>query len=154
MAIFLRAGIPILDGIRVVRQQAVSGVFRKALDDVEGRVQEGMQLSAALARHPAVFFDLYVEMIRSAEQSGDELDEMLDQLARYLETSQATVASRRRARPRGRFVPVPEPRTVPEPKAPDRPAASRAPVDLPAADRPPVYRAPLDLPSADAPDRA
>jgi type IV pilus assembly protein PilC len=127
MAIFLRAGIPILDGIRVVRQQAVSGLFRRTLDDVEGRLQEGMRLSAALARHPAVFFDLYVEMIRSAEESDEELDEMLDQLARYLETSQATVASRRRNRPR--MVPVPESRMAPAPSTDD--AARRPEPSLP-----------------------
>ena len=94
MAIFLRAGIPLLDGIRVVGQQAVSGVFRRALDDVATRLQEGMPLWAALGRHPEVFFDLYVEMIHASEATG-ELDAMLDQLARYLETSQATSASRR-----------------------------------------------------------
>src|SRR4051794_8881200 len=94
MAIFLRAGIPILDGIRVVRQQAISGVFRKTLDDVATRLQEGMPLWAALGRHPNIFFDLYVEMVHAAETTG-ELDAMLDQLARYLETSQATSASRR-----------------------------------------------------------
>src|SRR4051794_9981334 len=99
MAIFLRAGIPILDGIRVVRQQAISGVFRRTLDDVTIRLQEGMPLWAALSRHPNVFFDLYVEMVRAAEPAG-ELDAMLDQLARYLETSQATDASRRRGGPR------------------------------------------------------
>ena len=94
MAIFLRAGIPLLDGIRVVGQQAVSGVFRRTLDDVATRLQEGMPLWAALGRHPEVFFDLYVEMIHASEATG-ELDAMLDQLARYLETSQATSASRR-----------------------------------------------------------
>jgi type IV pilus assembly protein PilC len=109
IAIFLRAGIPLLDGVRVVRQQAVSRVFRKALDGVEEDLEQGMRLSAALGRHPHVFFDLYVEMIHATELAGEELDQILDQLARYLETSQATVASRRRGRGRagGRFVPVP-----------------------------------------------
>jgi type IV pilus assembly protein PilC len=99
MAVFLRAGIPIIDGIRVVREQAISGVFRRTLDDVTTQLLKRMPLSEALARHPGVFFDLYVEMVRTAEKTG-ELDTMLDQLARYLETSQATAASRRRGRGR------------------------------------------------------
>jgi type IV pilus assembly protein PilC len=98
MAIFVRSGMPILDGIRVVRQQALSGVFRKALEDVATRLEEGMPLWVALGRHPDVFFDLYVEMIRATEHSGN-LDAMLDQLAGYLETSQASSASRRYGRP-------------------------------------------------------
>jgi type IV pilus assembly protein PilC len=100
MAVFLRAGIPIIDGIRVVREQAITGTFRRTLDDVASQLHARMPLSDALARHPGVFFDLYVEMVRSAEKTGD-LDAMLDQLARYLETSQATAASRRRGRGRG-----------------------------------------------------
>ena len=100
MAVFLRAGIPIVDGIRVVREQAITGTFRRTLDDVATQLLAKVPLSEALARHPGVFFDLYVEMVRSAEKTGD-LDAMLDQLARYLETSQATAASRRRGRGRG-----------------------------------------------------
>src|SRR2546423_2756855 len=133
MAIFLRAGIPILDGIRVVRQQAISGVFRKTLDDVATRLQEGMPLWAALGRHPNIFFDLYVEMVHAAEATG-ELDAMLDQLARYLETSQATSASRRGGprsagsgrgrRPGGGFASPTAPRPRP---APGDPAASPGP---------------------------
>jgi type IV pilus assembly protein PilC len=98
MAISLRAGIPLIDGIRVVRQQAISGVFRKTLDDVATRLQEGMPLWAALGRHPRVFFDLYVETVRAAEDSG-QLATILDRLARDLETSQATSASGQPVRP-------------------------------------------------------
>jgi type IV pilus assembly protein PilC len=115
IAIFLRAGIPLLDGVRVVRQQAASRVFRKAMDGVEADLEQGVRLSAALARHPHVFFDLYVETIRATELAGEELDEVLEQLARYLETSQVTGLSRRRGSGRGRMVPVPA-----EPVAPPR----------------------------------
>jgi type IV pilus assembly protein PilC len=125
MAVFLRAGIPVLDGVRVIRQQAVSRVFRKTLDDVEARLVEGMPLSDALGRNPNVFFDLYVEMIQTAEQTG-ELDEMLDQLARYLETSQATAASRRRGRGRAAAAAAHETRMAPPAPAPRTPAPTPA----------------------------
>jgi type IV pilus assembly protein PilC len=89
MATFIRAGIPILDGIEVVRQQAVSTLFRRTLDDIAVQLRNGEPLSSALASHPRVFSRLYVDMIVAAEATG-ELDAILDQLARYLERAEAT----------------------------------------------------------------
>jgi type IV pilus assembly protein PilC len=89
MATFIRAGIPILDGIEVVRQQAVSGLFRRTLDDIAIQLRNGEQLSIAMTSHPRVFSRLYVDMIIAAEATG-ELDTILDQLARYLERAEAT----------------------------------------------------------------
>ena len=89
MATFIRAGIPILDGIEVVRQQAVSTLFRRTLEDVAVQLRNGDPLSSAMASHPRVFSRLYVDMIVAAEATG-ELDAILDQLARYLERAEAT----------------------------------------------------------------
>jgi type IV pilus assembly protein PilC len=89
MATFIRAGIPILDGIAVVREQAQSKLFRRTLDDLAARLQAGEPLSVALARHPRVFSRLYVDMILAAEATG-ELDIILDQLAKYLERGEQT----------------------------------------------------------------
>jgi len=89
MATFIRAGIPILDGIRVVREQADSRLFRRTLDDIAGQLQSGETLSLALARHPRVFSRLYVDMILAAEATGD-LDIVLEQLGRYLERGEQT----------------------------------------------------------------
>jgi type IV pilus assembly protein PilC len=96
MATFIRAGIPILDGIEVVRQQAVSPLFRRTLDDVAIQLRDGEQLSSALASHPRVFTRLYIDMIVAAEATG-ELDAILDQLARYLENAEATARRLRQA---------------------------------------------------------
>jgi type IV pilus assembly protein PilC len=89
MATFIRAGVPILDGIGVVREQADSKVFRRALDDVASHLRDGEPLSTALARHPRVFPRLYVDMVVAAEATG-ELDTILDQLAQYLDQADAT----------------------------------------------------------------
>ncbi len=96
MATFIRAGIPILDGIEVVRQQAVSKLFRRTLDDVAIQLRNGEQLSTALISHPRVFSQLYIDMIVAAEATG-ELDTILDQLARYLERAEATSRRLRQA---------------------------------------------------------
>ena len=89
MATFIRAGIPILDGIRVVREQAASRLFRRTLDDIAAQLQSGETLSLALSRHPRVFSRLYVDMILAAEATGD-LDIVLEQLGRYLERGEQT----------------------------------------------------------------
>ena len=89
MATFIRAGIPILDGIRVVREQAVSKLFRRTLEDLAARLQSGEPLSSAMGQHPRVFSPLYVDMILAAEATGD-LDIILEQLARYLERAEQT----------------------------------------------------------------
>ncbi len=89
MATFIRAGVPILDGIGVVREQADSKVFRRTLDDIATHLREGDTLSMTLARHPRVFPRLYINMVVAAEATG-ELDVILDQLARYLDLADAT----------------------------------------------------------------
>jgi type IV pilus assembly protein PilC len=89
MATFIRAGVPILDGIAVVREQTSSRAFRRTLDAVAASLREGELLSRALAHHPAVFSQLYVDMVIAAEASG-ELDTILDQISLYLQRGDAT----------------------------------------------------------------
>lgn len=96
MATFVRAGIPILDAIEVVRQQAVSSLFRRTLDDLAVQLRNGEPLSIAMTSHPRVFSRLYIDMIVAAEATG-ELDTILDQLARYLERAEATSRRMRQA---------------------------------------------------------
>lgn len=96
MATFIRAGVPILDGIRVVREQSDSRLFRRTLDDVAERLEQGEPLSVALSRHPRVFSQLYVDMVVAAEASG-EIDTILEQLARHLERGESTSRKIRQA---------------------------------------------------------
>jgi len=96
MATFIRAGIPIIDGIHVVREQTRSSLFRRTLDEVNALLESGEPLSGALAQHPRVFSELYIDMVVAAEATG-ELDAILDQLAGYLERSEATSRQMRQA---------------------------------------------------------
>ena len=96
MATFIRAGVPILDGIRVVRDQAGSRLFRRTLDEVAALLESGEPLSSSLARHPRVFTELYVDMVVAAEATG-ELDVILEQLAKYLERAEVTARRVRQA---------------------------------------------------------
>ncbi len=65
-----RAGIPLLDGLRDVRDSVESTRFRQViaalLEDIEG----GKMLSQAMAPFPNVFDGVFVSLIRAGEQTG------------------------------------------------------------------------------------
>ncbi len=84
LAAFLRAGIPILDGLDLLAREAANPTMRKTLADVAERLRQGEPLAAAFDRHPKVFPAAYRSMIRSAEMSGS-LDTALDRLTVYVE---------------------------------------------------------------------
>lgn len=84
LAAFLRAGIPILDGLDLLAREGANPTLRRALADVAEGLRQGEPLAEAFDRHPKIFPTAYRSMIRSAELSGS-LDTVLDQLTVYIE---------------------------------------------------------------------
>lgn len=84
LAVFVRAGIPILEALDGITEEMTNKRFLEVLTDVRSRLQQGQTLSDALAVHPDVFPIFYVGMVRTAELSGT-LDDVLDQLAEYID---------------------------------------------------------------------
>lgn len=87
-AVMVRAGVPIMEALHSMVQHMRHGPLRQALEAVQREVEGGMALSEAMGRHPHVFPNLYVSLIRSAEASGS-LDEVLKRAADYLSESLA-----------------------------------------------------------------
>lgn len=87
-AVMVRAGVPIMEALHSMVQHMRHGPLRQALEAVQREVEGGMALSEAMERHPHVFPNLYVSLIRSAEASGS-LDEVLKRAADYLSESLA-----------------------------------------------------------------
>ncbi len=83
-ASFLRAGIPILDSLAVVADEAASKRLGEVLNDLQRRLRGGSSFGDAIAAHPKVFPGYYIAVIRAAELTG-QLDDALDQLSAYLE---------------------------------------------------------------------
>src|SRR5579884_1268266 len=79
MAVFLRAGIPILDAIEVITEETTNKVFRRTLEDMAEKLRSGETFSTAVAAHPEAFPQVYLGICRSAELTGN-LDTVLDQL--------------------------------------------------------------------------
>jgi len=82
----IAAGIPMLESLEVLAEQADDRGFKYALEQVVDDVRSGTDLSSALSRHPALFKRIYVNMIKAAEASG-QIDDILNRLADYQEAS-------------------------------------------------------------------
>lgn len=86
MSILIRAGVPLVEGLRSLAEQARTHVMRDCLDQITNDVSHGLALSECFARHPGVFPRLAVEMARVAEAGGN-LAESMAKLAEHLESS-------------------------------------------------------------------
>jgi type IV pilus assembly protein PilC len=81
---FIQAGIPLIDAVHTIGQEAENSSVRRMMDEVETGLRGGDTLSDCFDRHPKVFPDFYRGILRSAELTG-QLDTVLDRLATYLE---------------------------------------------------------------------
>ncbi|MBI5415789.1 MAG: type II secretion system F family protein [Candidatus Omnitrophica bacterium] len=84
LATMVDAGIPILQGIDALQEQVSHPFFKKVLVSVRDDIQHGASLSAAFAKHPAVFDSLFVNMVKVGE-TGGVLSKILDRISSYLE---------------------------------------------------------------------
>jgi general secretion pathway protein F len=84
------AGLSVMDGLRTLAQKERVPARRAALMDVVAGVDEGLSLSAALARHPGRFPPLLIATVSASEQTGD----LSTALRRYAEHQQSVKALR------------------------------------------------------------
>src|SRR5918999_1567814 len=94
LAALLRAGIPILQAIAMLRRRATSVRLRAVLESVEEAIRGGSALSQAFAAQGAIFPRIYTASILAGERSG-ALDEVLSRYVNYMRRS---VALRRKIR--------------------------------------------------------
>ena len=79
----LRAGLPLLNGLELIRDQQHKGGMREMLDEIVKAVRSGQSLSEAMGKYPKVFNPLYLSMIRVGE-TGGILEHTTTQLAAIL----------------------------------------------------------------------
>ena len=82
LATMLKAGIPLSQSLTALVEQAATQDIEAILRDVREKVTQGVGLGEALAFHPTYFSELYVNMVRAGEASGN-LDVVLTRLADY-----------------------------------------------------------------------
>jgi type IV pilus assembly protein PilC len=96
MKVMFRAGIPLVRSLEILEQQATSNKFKNVIKDLIKYINAGESLSASMARHPTVFNNLFVNMIRAGEAAG-ATDEILKQLQEFTEIDISTKKSIKKA---------------------------------------------------------
>ena len=86
LAALLRAGIPILQAISMLRRRATSARLRIVLEEVEEAIRGGAALSQAFAAQGTTFPRIYTASILAGERSG-ALDEVLSRYVTYMRRS-------------------------------------------------------------------
>lgn len=87
LATLVDAGLPLLRGLRVLLRQTRSPALRNALEAMGQSVESGSTFSEALAQHPRIFNDLFVNMVRAGE-AGGVLELVLNRLAEFMEKAE------------------------------------------------------------------
>jgi type IV pilus assembly protein PilC len=83
-ATMVNSGLPILRALSILAEQVSNKELAKILTLVRNDVEQGASLSAAMAKYPKAFNNLYIAMVKSGE-TGGMLDDVLLRLADVLE---------------------------------------------------------------------
>jgi type IV pilus assembly protein PilC len=89
LAVMVRAGISLQESLESIAEQNENQKFKVIIIDLKNRIEAGQSFSQALAEHPQVFSDLYINMVGAAEISGS-LSGMLQKLSEYLDSEAET----------------------------------------------------------------
>ena len=84
LAVFVRAGVSVLEALSVIADETTDKLLNSALVGMRISLEAGARFSEAAAEHPELFPGYTVEVLRSAELTGN-LDVVLDQLGDYLD---------------------------------------------------------------------
>lgn len=85
LAVFLRAGIPVIDALEVIQEELPKkSLFREVLDDMIEGLRAGATLTTVIRAHPEAFPNFYVGVIEAAELTG-HLDAALEEVADYVD---------------------------------------------------------------------
>lgn len=84
LADLLHSGVPLLRSLEILEQQSSQATMKAVLQEVKDEVSEGSRLADAMRRHPRVFNDLAVSMVRAGEEGGF-LEEVLKRIAIFTE---------------------------------------------------------------------
>lgn len=87
LASLLAAGLPLDKALLVLSSSSENDAMGGIVKEVLTAVQGGAYLSTALSRHPSVFSEFYINMIRAGE-AGGVLEKVLERLGTFLETAQ------------------------------------------------------------------
>ena len=84
LSTMVSAGVPLLRALTTMRDQVENPTLKSVIGDLVHDIQGGISLADAMAKHPDVFSDIFVNMIRAGEAAGI-VDDILKRLAAQVE---------------------------------------------------------------------
>ncbi|MCM8781195.1 MAG: type II secretion system F family protein [Candidatus Omnitrophica bacterium] len=88
LATLLGAGVTIMKSLEIISLQVSSRRLYNTIKDLEKNMESGLSLHEAMAKHPRIFSELWINLVESGEASGN-LAIILNRLANYLERNAA-----------------------------------------------------------------
>lgn len=90
LATMIGAGIPLLEGLEILAEQTreQNKGFGMGLQECADFVRGGTEISEAMSKFPKIFPDIYINMVKAGEASG-QLDVILNRLSDFLEASES-----------------------------------------------------------------
>ena len=82
LSTYLKAGIPLAEAIRILSKQTTKKVLKKSFVQLNFELLQGLNLSDALAKQKKYYPSLLINMVKTAEMTGD-LPTILDDMAEY-----------------------------------------------------------------------
>lgn len=82
LATLLKAGMPLVQSLDILRQRVSNATFKAVLDGVYEKVKAGTALSDAFAEHTGLFPAVYAASLMAGERSGS-LDEVIRRYVAY-----------------------------------------------------------------------
>ena len=88
LATLLGSGIPLTQALTAIVDQAEQRSLETMFREIRERIQQGANLADALEDHPGWFTELYVNMVRAGQATGN-LDVVLSRIADYMQSQRA-----------------------------------------------------------------
>jgi len=84
LSVMVKSGIPLIGALHSIQKQTSNEKFATTISEMINDVEGGAKFSDALSKHPKVFPELYVQIVKSGEKTG-KLDKILLKLAKDME---------------------------------------------------------------------
>lgn len=89
LSTYIKAGIPLVDALKILSRQFKKRSYKKIFESVVYDLTTGENFSEALLKQNVAFPRLLINMVKTAEMTG-ELPEVLDDMARYYTETERT----------------------------------------------------------------
>ncbi|GAB4546157.1 MAG: type II secretion system F family protein [Thermodesulfovibrionia bacterium] len=86
LSALLKAGLPLDRSLNILSELSEDKTMKEVIRSILQSIREGLSFSDALQKHPRVFPQLYVNMVRAGE-AGGVLDIVLEKLREFLEST-------------------------------------------------------------------